>query len=74
MNKNISEKNLEFLQKNGFVIVKEALDKDQISVWKEKLFSPYIKKKYEINNTVGNVAFEKLLEIESHLSRELIGH
>ena len=26
MNKNISEKNLEFLQKNGFVIVKEALD------------------------------------------------
>ena len=74
MNKNISEKNLEFLRKNGFVIVKRALDKDQVSAWKEKLYSLYINQKYEINNTVGNVAFEKLLEIESHLSRELIGH
>ena len=74
MNKSISEKNLEFLQKNGFVIVKEALDKDQVSVWKEKLYSLYINQKYEIKNTVGNVAFEKLLEIEPHLSRELIGH
>ena len=74
MNKNISERNLEFLQKNGFVIVKEALDKDQISEWKEKLYSLYINQKYEINNTIGNVAFEKLLEIEPHMSRELIGH
>ena len=74
MNKNISEKNLQFLQKNGFVIVKKALDKDQISVWKEKIYSLYNNQKYEINYTVGNVAFEKLLEIEPHLSRGLIGH
>ena len=74
MNNNISKKNLEFLQKNGFVIVKEALDKDQVSVWNDKLYSLYINQKYEINNTIGNVAFEKLLEIEPHLSRELIGH
>ena len=74
MDNNISKKNLEFLQKNGFVMVKEALSKDQISVWKEKLYSHYINQKYEINNTVGNVAFEKLLEIEPHLSRKLIGH
>ena len=73
MNKSISEKNLEFLQKNGFVIVKEALDIDQVSIWKVKLHSLHINQKYEINNTVGNVAFEKLLEIEPHLSRELIG-
>ena len=38
MNNNFSEKNLDFLQKNGFVIVKEALDKDKVSVWKKKLY------------------------------------
>ena len=60
---------------NSFLrVVKKALDKDQVSVWKEKLYSLYINQKYEIKNTVGNVAFEKLLEIEPHLSRELIGH
>ncbi len=74
MIKNLSEKNLEVLKKNGFIIVKKALDKDQVSVWKEKIYSLYNGQKYEINNTVGNVAFEKLLEIEPYLSRELIGH
>ena len=74
MSKNNLEKNLEFLRKNGFVIVKKALDKDLVRIWKEKIYSLYNNQKYEINNTVGNVAFEKLLEIEPHLSRGLIGH
>ena len=74
MSKNILEINLEFLRKNGFVIVKKGLNKDRVSMWKEKIYSNYNNQKYEIKNTVGNVAFEKLLELEPHLSRELIGH
>ena len=48
MSKNNLEKNLEFLRKNGFVIVKKALNKDQVSIWKEKIYSLYNNQKYEI--------------------------
>ena len=51
----MSEKNLESLQENGFIIIKKALDKDQVSVWKEKIYSLYNNQKYEINNTVGKL-------------------
>ena len=45
------EENLEFLQKNGFMIVKKALDKDLVRIWKEKIYSLYNNQKYEINTT-----------------------
>ena len=57
-----------------FLLIRNALSTSLVSIWQEILYSLYQEERYEIDNSVGNVAFEKLLEIEPKKSRELIGH
>lgn len=71
---NIFDKNMEDLESNGFIMIKNALDHETIERWKEILYDLYDKKSYDINNSVGNVAFDKLLQFEPQMSKAMIGH
>jgi hypothetical protein len=68
------EGNLARLNRDGFLLVPEALNADTVIRWKEILYGMYGREEYEINNSVGNVAFEKLLALQPEASRQLIGH
>ncbi|MBT5830771.1 MAG: hypothetical protein HOH77_11335, partial [Candidatus Latescibacteria bacterium] len=68
------EANLKDLESNGFLLIKNAIDQDVVEQWKSILYDMYDKEAYEINNSVGNVAFEKLLQLQPELSKDLIGH
>ena len=75
MNKNKTfEENLSYLNQYGFLLVKNALSTDLIITWQKILYSLYQEKKHEIDNSVVNVAFEKLLELEPEMPRDLIAH
>ncbi|MEM7034819.1 MAG: phytanoyl-CoA dioxygenase family protein [Chloroflexota bacterium] len=66
--------NLEALQRDGFLLIPQALDQATVEKWKEILYGMYDREEYEINNSVGNVAFEKLLALQPELTQELLGH
>jgi hypothetical protein len=66
--------NAKHLNEQGFLLIPGALSADTIAQWKEVLYGLYERKEYEIDNSVGNVAFEKLLALQPNLSKELIGH
>ena len=68
------EAKLDYLNQHGFLLIRNALSTSLVSIWQEILYSLYQEERYEIDNSVGNVAFEKLLEIEPKKSKELIGH
>ena len=68
------EAKLDYLNQHGFLLIRNALSTSLVYIWQEILYSLYQEERYEIDNSVGNVAFEKLLEIEPKKSRELIGH
>jgi hypothetical protein len=68
------EANMERLRHDGFLLVPGALDPDTVQMWKTVLYGMYKREEFEINNSVGNVAFEKLLALQPKLSRQLIGH
>ena len=68
------ESQLKDLESQGFLLVKNALKQEVVIRWREILYSMYEQGKYEIHNSVGNVAFEKLLALQPELSRDLIGH
>jgi hypothetical protein len=70
----VFEKNLKDLEDNGFLLIKNALDKETVEKWKTILYDLYDRGAYEINNSVGNVAFEKLLQLQPEMSKALIGH
>ena len=75
MNKNETfEENLSYLNQYGFLLVENALSADLITTWQKILYSLYQEEKHEIDNSVVNVAFEKLLELEPEMSRDLITH
>ena len=61
------------LERDGFVLVRGALDADTVATWKHKLYDLHRRGLNEIDNSVGNVAFESLLRLEPELSRGLIG-
>ena len=67
-------KNLQDLQRQGFLLIPGALDADAVGRWKETLYARYDREEYEISNSVGNVAFEQMLALEPELTRPLIGH
>ena len=62
------------LERDGFLLVRGALDADTVATWKHKLYDLHRRGLNEIDNSVGNVAFESLLRLEPELSRGLIGH
>lgn len=56
------ETNLKSLESNGFLLIENALSQERVEQWKKILYDLYDNEAYEINNSVGNVAFEKLLQ------------
>ena len=68
------ENQLDNLKSQGFLLVKGALETEVVNSWRSILYDMYEHGQYEIHNSVGNVAFEKLLELQPQLSRSLIGH
>ena len=68
------QENLDQLNQNGFLLIVNALDEETVEAWRKILYDLYGKKKYEIDNSVGNVAFEKLLELQPERAQDLIGH
>ena len=62
------------LERDGFVLVPGALDAETVAAWKHKLYDLHRRGLNEIDNSVGNVAFESLLRLEPELSRGLVAH
>ena len=67
-------KDLRHLNEQGFLLVEGALSADTVAQWQDVLYGMYERGEYEIDNSVGNVAFEKLLALQPDLAGELIGH
>ena len=63
---------MSYLNQRGFLLVKNALSTDLITTWQQILYSLYQEEKHKIDNSVGNVEFEKLLELEPEMSRDSI--
>lgn len=70
----VFEANMKDLEANGFLVIENALDKETVEDWKKILYDLYDHEAYEINNSVGNVAFEKLLQLQPEMSKALIAH
>ena len=68
------EDNLQALQRDGFLLIPQVLDPQTIERWNQLLYDLYEKKEYDINNSVGNVAFDRLLGLEPEMSNVLLGH
>ena len=68
------ESQLKELKSQGFLLLKNALEFEHVIRWREILYGMYENGRYEVHNSVGNVAFEKLLALQPELSRDLIGH
>lgn len=66
--------NIEHLERSGFLLIGKVLNEETVTRWRETLYDLYDKGAYEIDNSVGNVAFEKLLALRPELSRGLIAH
>ncbi len=72
--KSLDPENLARLESDGFLLIEHALDESTVETWKGVLYGLFERGAYEINNSVGNVAFEKLLALEPDLAKELIAH
>ena len=68
------EQNLAQLNRDGFLLIPQALAPELVTCWKEILYELYAHKQYEISNGVGNVAFEKLLLLQPELAKGLMTH
>lgn len=68
------EQNLAQLNRDGFLLIPQALAPELVARWKEILYDLYAHKQYEISNGVGNVAFEKLLLLQPELAKGLMTH
>lgn len=68
------QENLTKLEENGFLLIEKALDETTVEKWKQILYDLYDREAYEINNSVGNVAFEKLLALQPEMAKALMGH
>ena len=66
--------NLNHLNQHGYLLVEQALDSETVRLWARTLFDLYNDGEYQVHNSVGNVAFEKLLELQPERSRDLVGH
>ena len=70
----VTHERLEQLNRDGFILIPNALPAERVEQWKTVLYALYDRGAYEISNGVGNVAFEKLLALEPELAGELVGH
>lgn len=68
------EQNLDQLNRDGFLLIPQALAPELVTRWKEILYELYARQQYEISNGVGNVAFEKLLLLQPELAKGLMTH
>ena len=62
------------LERDGFLLVPGALDDEAVAWWKGTLYDLHRRGRNEIDNSVGNVAFESLLKVAPERSRLLVGH
>ena len=62
------------LERDGFLLVPGALDDATVTEWKRTLYDLHRRGLNEIDNSVGNVAFESLLRLVPELAQGLIGH
>ena len=62
------------LERDGFLLVPGALDDESVAWWKATLYDLHRRGLNEIDNSVGNVAFESLLKLAPEHSRLLVGH
>ena len=68
------EDQLDALDRHGFLLVRNALDEKAVNAWRDCLLRKYQNQEHDIDNAVGNVAFNHLLAQEPELARPLIGH
>lgn len=68
------EQDLAALKRNGFLLLRKVLDPKTVAEWKEILYTLYHRNENEIDNSVGNVAFERLLALQPERTSELIAH
>ena len=62
------------LERDGFLLAPGALDAEAVAWWKRTLYDLHRRGLNEIDNSVGNVAFESLLRLAPERSRLLVGH
>ena len=62
------------LERDGFLLVPGALDSTTVNAWREMLYRRHATGVHDIANSVGNYAYDHLLEEEPELARPLIGH
>lgn len=70
----IFEDQLDALDRHGFLLVRNALNQETVLAWRACLLGKYNNKEWDINNAVGNVAFDHLLIQEPELARLMVGH
>ena len=58
------QKNLDLLNNQGFLLIERALDRESVDAWARALYNLYDDGQHQVDNSVGNVAFEKLLELQ----------
>ena len=68
------QENLDRLNHQGFLLIEGALDRETVESWSRTLYHLYGDGQHQVDNSVGNVAFEKLLELQPERSRQLVGH
>jgi len=62
------------LDRDGFILVRGALDMETVQAWRECLYRKVQKEEWDGKNAVGNVWFDYLLKQEPNLARSMIGH
>ena len=68
------ERDLDKLDKNGYIIVRGALDSESVVAFRDWLYRKVEAKEWDGYNKVGNVSFDHLLEQAPELSKPLVGH
>ena len=56
------EQQFDVLDRNGYLLVRGALNLEMVEAWRECLTRKYNHEEWDISNEVGNVAFDHLLE------------
>ena len=68
------EENLAQLERDGFLLIKNALDIETVQEWRDRLYRRYERREYDRRNSVGNVSYNQLLKQEPEMTRVLIAH
>ena len=66
------EENLAQLERDGFLLIKNALDMETVQKWRNSLYLRYKWGEYDRRNSGGNVSYNQLQEPE--MTRALIAH